>query len=653
MDEESASQSSGAGFNESLSKKSRIEEIRANIMKNISNFFALKWIRIIFLFMIFITAIFSGLYLIIYNSMYNTITDLSDLNIGYFQTTIWLSNIVSSLISMRSVFRFQLDQEIIVYNSYIANIDDYFEQLRSLSNMWYQNILTQMGGIEQKMSIYYKDNTDQLLWDKLGVTYPYLSQIEDTESFPLGISQTLSENNKLLKSEIFSPKYIRTFNYSSEEIDRLNYAGFINVENTISNIIPYQIKTLNRITSQFQDFNSNNIIYVLIIIISYGIIMILLSVLYLVFLWYTNKNMQEGFEKASHIKLDKVEETIKKIETFNEKCLMKFRLKEMRALDETKDSKNEISTYQNQSSSTNNTANDKYKTFGTDQKRFKNLNILSYSYFQALFLIAIIGSVLIPLYLTSYSMIVDFNKLLGIQTYALGRLVVASHSLVNIKCEMSDCNVDKLIAKDAYEFLSLSKIEDIVRDIGLFPTLSDYYNNKFLQNACLAIYNSTNANYNTCFSDVIIESANNTDSLLKLIDETVAIIQKDKKMKTGNKYLSKNGTEVQFSNKFLFESEYFNELETVYFKYLYPVSDNFSTVFVDSLQGFLDSKGTTKMILVVIFVIVILIFAMFVIIIFIKKLIHLLSVSRCILKILPTNVIINTNEIESWLESKY
>jgi hypothetical protein len=260
---------------------------------------------------------------------------------------------------------------------------------------------------------------------------------------------------------------------------------------------------------------------------------------------------------------------------------------------------------------------------------------------------------LIPLYFTSYTMIVNFNKLLAIQTYALGRLVVATHSIVNIKCEMSDCNVDKLIATDSYKFIELNRIEDIVRDIGLFPSLSDFYNNKFLQNACLVIYNQTDANYTPCFNDVIIESANNTDSLLKLLEETVAIIQKDKKMKTGNKYLSKNGTELMFSNKYLFESEYFNELETVFYKYLYPVSDSFSNIFKDSLKDFLDSKRITIIILVVIFVIVILIFAMYVVVIFIKKLIHLLSVSRCILKIIPTNVITNTNELESWLESKY
>ena len=58
-------------------------------------------------------------------------------------------------------------------------------------------------------------------------------------------------------------------------------------------------------------------------------------------------------------------------------------------------------------------------------------------------------------------------------------------------------------------------------------------------------------------------------------------------------------------------------------------------------------------IMVVIFAIVIMIFAVYVIFVFIQKLIHLLSVSRCILRIIPTSVITNTNELESWIESKY
>ena len=36
--------------------------------------------------------------------------------------------------------------------------------------------------------------------------------------------------------------------------------------------------------------------------------------------------------------------------------------------------------------------------------------------------------------------------------------------------------------------------------------------------------------------------------------------------------------------------------------------------------------------------------------IFIKKLICLICVSRCILKIIPTSVITNTQELENWME---
>ena len=38
---------------------------------------------------------------------------------------------------------------------------------------------------------------------------------------------------------------------------------------------------------------------------------------------------------------------------------------------------------------------------------------------------------------------------------------------------------------------------------------------------------------------------------------------------------------------------------------------------------------------------------------FVKKLVNYLSVSRCIMKIIPTSVIISTQELETWIENKY
>jgi hypothetical protein len=364
--------------------------------------------------------------------------------------------------------------------------------------------------------------------------------------------------------------------------------------------------------------------------------------------------MQEGFEKASQIKTDKIEDTIKRIESFNEKHLAKYRQKEIRSLDDLKETRNELSHTNINNLQTAGNMTDKFKpNYNSENRKYKNLNILSYSYLQVVFLLVIISAVLIPLYFVSYSLIQDSNQILAIQAYIFGKLVYASQSTVNIKCVIADCQIaQSLNYQNVTGFLNSNDIENIVREISNFPLLSDFYNQKFLLNACLVIYDSNTTEYNTCMADTMIKSANNTDSLLKLMDETVSIIQKDREMKTGNNIIS-NGTSVKFSDKYLYETNFFNELEGVFYKYVTPISDKFAVVVENSLNDYLETKKITIIIMVVIFAIVIMLFAVYVIFLFIQRLIHLLSVSRFILRIIPTTVITNTNELESWIESKY
>ena len=87
------------------------------------------------------------------------------------------------------------------------------------------------------MSQYY--NTDSKpLWENNKISYPSNRQINnDIESFPLGISQSLSADNKLLKSDIFSISKISSGQYTVEDINRIRYSAFIGIENAINNII--------------------------------------------------------------------------------------------------------------------------------------------------------------------------------------------------------------------------------------------------------------------------------------------------------------------------------------------------------------------------------------------------------------------------------
>ena len=49
LEDENSSQTSQTGFDSGLVKKNRIEEIRSNLMMNVTNFYTLKYIKIVIL----------------------------------------------------------------------------------------------------------------------------------------------------------------------------------------------------------------------------------------------------------------------------------------------------------------------------------------------------------------------------------------------------------------------------------------------------------------------------------------------------------------------------------------------------------------------------------------------------------------------------
>ena len=244
------------------------------------------------------------------------------------------------------------------------------------------------------------------------------------------------------------------------------------------------------------------------------------------------------------------------------------------------------------------------------------------------------------------------NKLLNVQSYLFGKILVASASTVKVKCMMSGCSVgeNELSYSD---LVNKSEIQSIVQGISLFQELSDFYNNNFLLNACDTAFDKT-ANstlYENCSNDVLIQSANNTDSLLKLIDETVENIYKEQEMKEGKNvtYPPDGGTIQPFTSQMLYNTSSFKELETVFYKYITPVSENFAKVISSSLNSFLDNKRIMIIILICILGILIVVMCGYIGIFFVEKLIHLLSVSRCILKIIPTSVINSNEDLEKWI----
>ena len=236
-------------------------------------------------------------------------------------------------------------------------------------------------------------------------------------------------------------------------------------------------------------------------------------------------------------------------------------------------------------------------------------------------------------------MISNTNQLLLVQNFIFGKLITTSASTISIKCFMSECKTNKTL--DTEGLINMDLIQEVIKGVNIFPQINDYYNYKFLLNACAAaIKDKESQKYHDCMNDTLIVSANNTDNLLKLIDDLVDSIKKEYEMNKDDK-------------RNLFNTSYFRQIEYMFYNYIFDVGDNFAEVATDDLNIYLDRGNIIVILIAVVVGIATSVYCLIFGVILIRRLIHHLSVSRCIMKIIPTSVIISTQELETWIENKY
>ena len=104
LEDENSSQSSSSGFDSRLVKKNRIEEIRSNLLMNISSFYTLKYLKMVISLIAIFTCIFSVVFILFFYAMYNNLKTTSLININLFQSSLWTTEIISIFISFRTLF---------------------------------------------------------------------------------------------------------------------------------------------------------------------------------------------------------------------------------------------------------------------------------------------------------------------------------------------------------------------------------------------------------------------------------------------------------------------------------------------------------------------------------------------------------------------
>ena len=651
MDDENSSQTSQTGFNSDLVRKERIEEIKANLLNNISNFYTLKHIKIsVFLISLF-TVLYGIIYLILFSQIYNDLKEVNKLNIDLFLISSWLTSLTGTLISLRTMYLRVEQKENYTFNSFIDDNEEYFNTMKIKCFFLYNNITTSFGNFEHKIGKYLNKDKFDLFWSKEKKKY-YYNDLIDYEPFPAIISQILSNVNSILFNQYFN---LNNFFPSTDDSKNLfEYINYNIIENSYNILIPSQYLKIQNIPSLLKNYNgsSRNILFVFLLI--YAFLMVIFCVFYSLLIFLTNENMGEGLKKISKIKLDKIEETIKKIEDFNEvlKDFIQLERKSLMGIGVYEKSNIDMTVskihyeYFNEDSSMNSSSG--INGFNSEQKISISLKVLTSAYLQTGMLFCILCACLIPIYLLTNYTVISSNKLIDIENYFFGKIIVSGASLLKIKCKLSECQI--LQELDQSGIVSTDNFQKIIQGISLFSKLSEFYNENYLLNVCKAVFIQTSEEYEDCLYNDLIKSANNADSLLKLTEEIVQNLNKDINIYEGNYYNLSNGDYVEFKKYYLYESILFRNLEEIYYEFLVPISENFAQICLDSLNNYLKDKRKIVFLLTSIFFIMVISQCIYISFCFIKKVINLIGVSRCILKIIPTTLISVTQELEIWME---
>ena len=670
LDENGSQNSSSSAYTNSITKKTRVQEIKSHIMGNVGQFYTLRFIKFLFIIYMLTTILFAIIYIIQFNSLSHNMLQIDNLHNKIFQLIYLIIENISIIASLRSLKFMMYNYTEYIFFPYTYNEStqlNHFDKISAYNNYIYiqKELIKKLYNISLsttgEVGYFYSDlinskKTEEFIFQKISETFSNKDiSIIIEKRFIIEISNIFSSINNLINTT--------SFNFPYKAIDENNetISEYYQIEITINrykSLIPQIINFGNNATyicSNENNINSkiiNILIYICIVITS------IFSGFYSLFLYLTNKNMEDGLIKISRIDPILIDETLKTIDMFNKTILSRFRRKNEKELEEKSNNEDKKETKLSNSDNENNNKNqekekkvlkeeekdENEETIGYyDLSLHKRLTILSYSYFQSIILIVIFGSFSLPIFLILKSFINNSNDLLVTKEYFLSDIIKASLNILNLKLKISNANLSNY-----YEFENSPKInnKDLVSNhITKFEKLKNFYQNKYILSICLVLYDINSDSYKACKNDDVIGEYCNVEGLYKLLDDNIFTITRDFELKS------------DFENNYNPIYEYtlkgFKDIEHMSYKYILFLYTSYQEIFEDSEKDYInDIKG--KMVsLLICMIISIWIFSLYIILKYINVLIRLLLISRCIFKIIPTRVINQTKELEDWIDDKY
>lgn len=658
LDENGSQSSSNSQYTNSITKKSRVQEIKSNIMLNVKKFYTLQYIKLLFIVYMIVTLIFTFVYIFKYADLIETTSiidtmhsSILDLLFYYIESV----SLVTSLKGLNEIYNKYNDD--ILFNPYTteSNITEsnkereyetYSTQQKEIISDLYSKLVEGTSRIELNYTreISNKANKEEI-WSMVNEGFSF-SEGNNDISLMMSLSHTLSYINVIINTtELTFP-----FQYADPSMEeRTEYYLNKIIENTYYSDIPKLIDIVYQISSICSKENNSNIKTLRYIIIVYSVVAIIFALFYALFLYLTNRNMEDGLLVISRIDPVLIDETLKSIDTFNKTILAKFRRKGEK--EQTQPGKKNftetgLSTVSAKSKEDedkdNEEENDENNDF-YDSTMHKKLNILTFSYFQSVFLIIIFACFMIPVILESNTFVSNSNNFLTTKTFFYKDLIKNALDVLNIKLKITSSDVTEYLTFD--DSITQKGKETVKKQINKYQSLSNFYKEKYILSICSVLFDEQSEEYNKCLTDQKLSEYCSVSDLLSLIQDNIYNINKD--------YEIKLEAEENFVTYKEFENENFKLLEYIHNYFFIYIPEKLQDVFYISFKKYTDNKEKNMIIILVFMTLCIWVFSLYIILRFVDTLINLLLISRCIFKIIPTKVINKTKELEDWIDDKY
>ena len=649
FEDENASQTSVTSFNNDLSKINRILEIRESIIKNKKRLYTFNYIFIIAIIFFIGTVIFTILFYFIFNRVNQSLLELDTFHSNFYLIEILLCQIVSTLISLKTLFELNYYKDTFNFLTFTNNETEYFSKLTNEGILWYENSITLLNYLEINIHKFL-EHPKEIFWNITEIgDFESILNGNDSEYYPLSLSTSLASANSLLKADFFSLSNTQD-NLTKEETIEIYYLFFSTIDNTYDYVLPNTFGLNNLLMHLFQKYNDKKIKSILIILAIHMIFYFICLAVYLDLLIITNNHMGVGLEKILKISQEKINELILRIQNLEQYYhKKKENMKKIKTSDDSSDEEERLSKKLSKkkmlemvTSETNPLlpTNSKNSEFNLDIKQNRKLNLQNKAYIH-LAIIFIFGLTLMVITLIITKKVISSNNnILILQAGILGRILMATASTIYGKCVLAKCNISTSL--DYTSFYNDQLIFQVYQAMEGLDEIYDFYHNYYIIDICSSAYDKNDKNYEQCKKQELPNSLNNTSDLIDYILNKVEDL-----ISEANYSLSINSS---YDIKNTFGSSTFSTLEESFYYYLIPVTERINSSILKSMENIIHQKRRIIFILICFFNIGVLIFILYVKYGFMRTFEYLLSISKCVIKIIPSSMICSNQDLENWLE---